>query len=374
MRYNSEYFANVAEQHIIYSFVEYCQKIMRNFSKISTVLVKSTEDEPNWQMELATGLSDVQALYELLALPMPDAWHAPKTFGLRVPRAFVAKMKKGDPNDPLLLQVLPDIQETLAVAGYTNDPLLENQQNPTKGLLHKYKNRVLLTTTGACAVHCRYCFRQHFDYQANMPSIEELAKIGEYIAGCDEVDEVIFSGGDPLNLNHRRLNAWFEMVNRLPNIKTIRIHTRLPVVLPNRIDEEFLALVRQSPKNIVMVLHINHANEIDEVLQDKCQQLRRAGVTLLNQTVLLKGVNDDVQTLCQLSHALFSVGILPYYLHILDKVAGASHFDVPIERAVEIYWQLLERLSGYLVPKLVQEIAGEPYKTPIDVYQFQRCT
>ncbi|MDO4441536.1 MAG: EF-P beta-lysylation protein EpmB [Moraxella sp.] len=344
---------------------------MNDFVKNSAITVVNESKNASWQEELAGAVSSVDELYEILGLNSADVQtptHTPKAFALKVPRAFVNKMKKGDPNDPLLLQVLPDIQETVAMAGYSSDPLLENEHNPIKGLLHKYKSRVLITTTGACAVHCRYCFRQHFDYQANMPTGNQMDEIGRYIAACDEIDEVIFSGGDPLNLSHRRLSLWFEMVNALPNVKTIRIHTRLPVVLPSRVDDELLALLRNSPKNIVMVLHINHANEIDEVLHDKCQALRQAGVTLLNQSVLLKGVNDDAGTLCTLSHALFAAGVLPYYLHILDKVQGAAHFDAPVSQAVEIYWQMLERLSGYLVPKLVQELPNKPHKTPINLY------
>lgn len=366
MRYNTQHFANVAKQHIIYSFVECCQKIMNDFSKISTIDVDSAYSD--WQSELADGVSDVAELCDLLEIECPDAPYQPKSFGLRVPRAFIQKMAKGDPHDPLLLQVLPDIKETLASAGYTADPLQENVQNPIKGLLHKYKNRVLITTTGACAVHCRYCFRQHFDYHANMPSTQEIAYIADYVASCPDVDEVIFSGGDPLNLNHRRLTAWFDAINAISNVKTIRIHTRLPVVLPNRVDDDLLSLLKDSPKNIVMVLHINHANEIDESLKQKCRALRGSGAVLLNQTVLLKGVNDHAQTLIGLSHALFDAGILPYYLHVLDKVQGAAHFDLPIERAIEIYWQMLESLSGYLVPKLVQEMPNRPYKTPINIY------
>lgn len=341
---------------------------MNDFSKISTIDVDSAYSD--WQSELADGVLDVAELFDLLEIERPNAPYQPKNFGLRVPRAFIQKMTKGDPNDPLLLQVLPDIKETVASAGYTADPLQENVQNPIKGLLHKYKNRVLITTTGACAVHCRYCFRQHFDYRANMPNMQEISQIANYIANCPEVDEVIFSGGDPLNMSHRRLTAWFDAINAVPNVKTIRIHTRLPVVLPNRVDDELLKLLNQSVKQVVMVLHINHANEIDEVLKQKCQALRKSGVILLNQTVLLKGVNDEAKSLIELSYALFDAGILPYYLHILDKVQGAAHFDLPVRRAVEIYWQLLENLSGYLVPKLVQELPNKPYKTPINIYDF----
>ncbi|MDO4897333.1 MAG: EF-P beta-lysylation protein EpmB [Moraxella sp.] len=327
-------------------------------------------NEPNWQKELSDAITDVASLYELLELPLPSECYAPTKFPLRVPHAYVAKIKKGDPNDPLLRQILPDIAEILPVAGYTADPLDENAHNPIKGLLHKYQSRALITVTGACAIHCRYCFRQHFDYGANLPNSQDIRQICQYVANDNNINEVLLSGGDPLNISNRRFGEWIGALSDIDNVKTIRIHTRMPVILPNRIDDEFLAILDGCSKNIVMVLHINHANEMDNALAQKCQALKNHGVVLLNQSVLLKGVNDDAQTLCELSHALFDVGVLPYYLHILDKVAGSAHFDLPIGRAIEIYWQMLEKLSGYLVPKLVQEVAGKPYKTPIDIYQF----
>lgn len=326
--------------------------------------------ETTWQTELANAVSDVPTLYALLDLPAPTEPHQPKKFPLRVPHAFIKKIKKGDPNDPLLLQILPDIAETLPVMGYTTDPLDENNHNPIKGLLHKYQSRALITVTGACAVHCRYCFRQHFDYGANLPSSDDIRQIADYISRDENIDEVLLSGGDPLNINNRRFNEWITALSDIDHVKTIRLHTRMPAILPNRIDDELLNILNQSPKNIVMVLHINHANEIDDALANKCQALKHHGVMLLNQSVLLKGVNDDADTLCELSHRLFDIGVSPYYLHILDKVAGASHFDISSERVVEIYWQMLEKLSGYLMPKFVQEIAGKPHKMPIDVYRF----
>jgi len=326
-------------------------------------------NEPNWQKELADAVSDVASLYQLLELPLPEQVHTPNKFPLRVPHAFINKMKKGDPNDPLLRQILPDIAESLPVAGYTADPLGENAHNPMKGLLHKYQSRALITVTGACAVHCRYCFRQHFDYGANLPNSQDIRQICHYIANDKRINEVLLSGGDPLNINNRRFNEWIGALSAIDNIKTIRIHTRLPAILPNRIDDELIEILANCPKNIVMVLHINHPNEIDDALAQKCQILKNHGVVLLNQSVLLKGVNDDTDTLCKLSHALFGIGVMPYYLHVLDKVAGSAHFDLPIDRAIQIYWQLLEKLSGYLVPKLLQEMAGKPYKVPIDIYK-----
>lgn len=331
----------------------------------------TSHEVPLWQQELSKAVSDVSELYRLLQLPLPNTPHIPQKFALKVPHAFIAKMQKGNAHDPLLLQILPDVAETYSVAGFSLDPLAENAHNPTKGLLHKYRSRVLITLTGACAVHCRYCFRQHFDYGANLPSTQEMLEITDYIRANPDVDEVLLSGGDPLLLKTSKLSAWFAMLGEIEHIKTIRIHSRVPVVLPSRVDNELLDLFKNFNKNIVMVLHINHANEIDDVLADKCSQLKQAGVTLLNQTVLLKHINDDADTLVALSQRLFAVGILPYYLHVLDKVAGSAHFDISLETAVGIYWQLLELLSGYLVPKLVQELPNKPYKTPVNLYQFQ---
>ncbi len=322
----------------------------------------------NWQNELQNAICDIHQLCQLLDIETPTNYQP--NFPLKVPLVFVQKMQKGNPNDPLLLQVLPSIQETLPTIGYTNDPLHEHSHNPIKGLLHKYQSRVLITLTGVCAINCRYCFRQHFDYGTNLPTNTEIEEIYQYIQHDNKIKEVIFSGGDPLNLSNRRLKIWFEMLSKLPQIQTIRLHTRLPVVLASRIDDELLDLFKSYQKNIVMVLHINHPQEIDKNLKKQCQLLKDAGVTLLNQSVLLKNINDDVQTLIQLSYDLFNNGIIPYYLHILDKVNGAAHFDIPIKKAINIYWELLENLSGYLVPKLVQELPDKPYKTPINIYQF----
>lgn len=338
----------------------------------STKIFHTTADfGETWQKELADGIDDLASLYQILQLSPDKNWHEPKKFPLKVPKAFVAKMKTGDQNDPLLLQILPTLDESVPTVGYTHDPLAENDHNPLKGLLHKYQSRVLLTLTGACAVHCRYCFRQHFDYSANMPTSSAQAAIIDYIASHTEIDEVLLSGGDPLSLSNRRLQGWLDELAKIPHIRTIRLHTRLPVVLPNRVDGELLTMLGNSPKNIVMVLHINHPNEIDDTLAQKCKLLKQANVTLLNQTVLLKNINDNVTTLTRLSHDLFGIGVLPYYLHILDKVQGAAHFDLPIEQAVALYWQLLEKLSGYLVPKLVQELPNKPYKTPVDIHRYK---
>ncbi|MBF0659157.1 EF-P beta-lysylation protein EpmB [Psychrobacter sp. NG25] len=325
--------------------------------------------QKNWQTQLTEAITSIDELLSLLQLEsLRTSVYVPKHFELRVPRGFVAKMTVGDSNDPLLKQVLPDQQEQIKVTGYVADPLHENAQNPVKGMLHKYQSRVLLTITGACAIHCRYCFRQHFDYSANMPTADAKENIIRYITEHPEVNEVILSGGDPLNVTNRRLFAWLDTLESLPQLTTIRLHTRLPLVIPARLDDALLARLSQSRCHIVMVIHCNHANEIDTLTSEYLQRARAAGVTLLNQAVLLKGINDSVETQTQLSQRLFSCGVLPYYLHLLDKVAGAAHFDRDERSSIELYWSLLAALPGYLVPKLVRELPNKPFKVPINIY------
>lgn len=326
--------------------------------------------QKNWQTQLSEAITSVDELLSILQLDfLRPQIYIPTHFELRVPRAFVAKMVVGDADDPLLKQVLPDKREQLATTGYVTDPLGENNHNPTKGLLHKYQSRVLLTITGACAIHCRYCFRQHFDYSANMPTANAQADIIAYITAHPEIDEVILSGGDPLSVSNRRLFAWLDTLESMAQVTTIRLHTRLPVVIPERLDEALLARLAQSRCHIVMVIHCNHANEIDIITAQSLQRVRAAGVTLLNQAVLLQGVNDSLEAQVALSQRLFSAGVLPYYLHVLDKVAGAAHFDNDEQRAVDLYWALLAILPGYLMPKLVRELTNRPFKVPIDIYK-----
>ena len=325
--------------------------------------------QKNWQTQLSEAITSIDELLSILKLESLRAEvYVPRHFELRVPRGFVAKMSIGDSNDPLLRQVLPDQREQIKVTGYVADPLSENTQNPVKGMLHKYQSRVLLTVTGACAIHCRYCFRQHFDYSANMPTADAKENIIDYITAHPEINEVILSGGDPLNVTNRRLFAWLDTLESLPQLTTIRLHTRLPLVIPARLDDALLTRLSQSRCHIVMVIHCNHANEIDALTAEHLQRARAAGITLLNQAVLLKGINDSVAVQTQLSQRLFSAGVLPYYLHVLDKVAGAAHFDNDERLAIELYWSLLAVLPGYLVPKLVRELPNKPFKVPIDIY------
>ncbi len=326
--------------------------------------------QKNWQKQLSEAVTSVDELLSMLDLEiLIPKIYIPTHFELRVPRAFIAKMRQGDANDPLLKQVLPDKQEQLEVTGYVTDPLEENDQNPIKGLLHKYQSRVLLTITGACAIHCRYCFRQHFDYSANMPTSSAHAAITSYIVEHPAINEVILSGGDPLNVSNRRLFSWLDTLEAIVQLTTIRLHTRLPIVIPERLDNALLDRLAQSRCHIVMVIHCNHANEIDAITAEYLQRARAAGIVLLNQAVLLQGINDSMAAQVALSQRLFNAGVLPYYLHVLDKVAGAAHFDSDERSAIELYWSLLAALPGYLVPKLVRELPNRPFKVPIDIYK-----
>ena len=321
--------------------------------------------DSDWTEYLATAVSDPIQLLTLLNLPLePYQQHlaARRLFAMRVPMPFINKMEKGNANDPLFLQVMTDAAEFLQTPGFVKDPLQE-QDNAIPNLLHKYHNRVLLMVKGGCAVNCRYCFRRHFPYEDNPGNKANWRKALDYIAQHSEIEEVIFSGGDPLMAKDRELAWLLEQLNQIPHLKTVRIHSRLPVVIPQRITPELCRSLADSPLNKVLVLHINHANEIDELLSKQLQPLKQAGVPLLNQSVLLKGINDDAHILKALNDKLFATGILPYYLHLLDKVEGASHFWIDDEQVLAIYRQLITLSSGYLVPKLAREIAGEKSKT-----------
>ncbi|WP_044469886.1 EF-P beta-lysylation protein EpmB [Mannheimia massilioguelmaensis] len=321
--------------------------------------------EENWLEILANSISDPKVLLEKLNLPIEKFEKdiaARKLFAMRVPMPFVEKMEKGNMHDPLFLQVMSSKEEFSIVEGFSTDPL-EEQQLAAPNVLHKYHNRLLLMVKGGCAINCRYCFRRHFPYAENPGNKASWTKALEYIEQNSQIEEVIFSGGDPLMAKDHELAWLIQHLEDIPHIQRLRIHTRLPVVIPQRITVELCNLLNRSRLQIVIVTHINHANEIDEQLALALAQLKAANITLLNQSVLLKNVNDNAQTLKTLSDKLFKVGILPYYLHLFDKVQGASHFYIPDESAVKIYKELQRLTSGYLVPKLAREIAHEPNKT-----------
>lgn len=310
-----------------------------------------------WKKELQQAISDPNELRILLDLATQSLPVPPGAFPLRVPRPFIKRMKKGDERDPLLLQVLISPDEFDRVDGYNADPLKEATTNPIPGLLHKYHGRVLIVLSGSCAVNCRYCFRREFPYNNNS-ALKHWSRIVEYIQQNDSITEVILSGGDPLLIDDEHLELLLRELESIPHVNTLRIHTRLPVVIPSRITDEFVTLLSRSRLQIVTVLHINHANEIDDELQVALSKLKKASY-LLNQAVLLKNINDSVDALEHLSRCLFAAGVLPYYLHQLDSVSGAHHFHVPVEQGLRLIQALQSRVSGYLVPRYVQEIPGE---------------
>jgi EF-P beta-lysylation protein EpmB len=316
----------------------------------------------NWQTQLASAFTDIETLCIYLQLSPNDlnlSVAAAKHFPLRVPLAFAKRIEKGNVHDPLLRQILPISDELQIYAGFIDDPVGDLNAVKQTGLLHKYHGRVLLINTGACAIHCRYCFRRNFPYADLQLSKQQESNVFQTIENDKSIREVILSGGDPLMLNDARLTRLFEGLEQIPTLERIRIHTRLPIVLPNRVTNELLILLKNSMKKIVVVVHCNHANEIDIDVAKACEKLKSAGVTLLNQSVLLQGVNDNPETLCDLSERLFEIGVLPYYLHFLDKATGTGHFQISEPEALVLMTTVQNRLPGYLVPKLVTEKAGE---------------
>lgn len=321
-----------------------------------------------WQQLWRDAINDPQELLEILGLSHLHHTLLPlrsSEFPLRVPRGFAARMRHGDAADPLLLQVLPQAAELIELPGYTRDAVGDLASRRTLGVLHKYQGRALLIATGSCAIHCRYCFRQHFPYAEETAAANHWDATVQHLREDDSISEVLLSGGDPLSLATAKLAELSAMLTTIPHIRRLRIHTRLPIVLPERVDAELLAWLGHLRMPCVMVLHINHANEIDESIKVACARLRGVGITLLNQSVLLRGINDSVDALATLSECLIDCGVLPYYLHQLDRVHGTAHFEVEDDRALAIMDELRERLSGYLVPRLVREAASAPYKLPL---------
>jgi EF-P beta-lysylation protein EpmB len=322
-----------------------------------------------WQRELSLAITRPDALISALGLDpalLGGANAGARAFALRVTPGFLSRMRRGDANDPLLRQVLPLGAELEEQGGYVADPLQEGEFTRAPGLLKKYAGRALLITTQACAVHCRYCFRREFPYadQQEDPGAGRWSAALAAIAADPSIEEVILSGGDPLSLSDARLASLTDAIGAMPQVRRLRVHTRQPIVLPARVDEGLLAWLRGIRLPTVFVLHANHANEIDDSVRTACARLRGAGITLLNQSVLLRGVNDDVDCLADLSRALFDAGITPYYLHLPDRVRGTAHFDVPEAEAQRLVAALAARLSGYLVPRLVREVPGAASKVP----------
>ena len=312
-----------------------------------------------WRRELAAAVTDVRELLAVVGVPEERVGAAPVAdFPLKVPRPYVARMRFGDADDPLLRQVLPTAAENLPAPMYESDPLREAHASVGVGVLRKYAGRALVIAAGACAVHCRYCFRRHFPYAEHRQGSRFPALAA--VRSDRTISEVILSGGDPLLLTDAHLARLAAAVAAIDHVSTLRIHTRLPVVIPQRVTAALVETLAQTRPRVVIVLHFNHPREVDADCAAALAAL--AEFTLLNQSVLLRGVNDDAATLAALSERLFAAGVLPYYLHMPDAVAGTAHFDVPQQRALAIHQDLAARLPGYLVPRLVRETAGAPAK------------
>jgi len=319
-----------------------------------------------WQEQLRAAWRDPRALLVALDLD-PDAFDlaGQPDFGFLVTQSFARRMRRGDPHDPLLRQVLPLSSEAEPQAGFVADPVGDRDSRATAGVLHKYHGRALLMTTGACPIHCRYCFRREFDYRADQLDATRLRAATDYLAGAREIEEVILSGGDPLMLSNARLERMTAALSEIGHLRRLRIHTRMPVTLPDRVDRGLTEWLAGLPWRTLVVVHANHAREFDADVAAAIGRLAAVGAQVLNQAVLLGGVNDSLDALCALMETGFDAGALPYYLHMLDPVAGSAGFAVDTPRALELAAGMRERLPGYLVPRLVREIAGESSKTPL---------
>ena len=325
--------------------------------------------QSKWRTILQNTTRDPQELLadlDLEAGRVRVAQQAKDNFPLRVPDSFLSRIRHGDMHDPLLRQILPLAEEDETTPGYTDDPLLENDSQPVPGLLHKYHGRALLIVTGACAIHCRYCFRRHFPYADSNASPLQWKQALDYLRKDSGITEIILSGGDPLTVANNKLQLLIGELSAIPHIKRLRIHTRVPIVLPERIDDGLISILAGTRLQPVMVVHVNHPNEIDASVTRAVAKLRDVRIILMNQSVLLKDINDSATVLQELSVQLFSIGIIPYYLHMLDPVQGAAHFAVTEARAMELMDGLRATLPGYLVPRLVREVPGRTNKMPIE--------
>ncbi len=321
----------------------------------------------SWQRELANAFTRNDDLIESLGLDPALVAPASATaeFPVRVPRGFAARMRPGDVNDPLLRQVLPDNREDVHAVGFESDPVGDLDSRRAPGVLHKYRGRVLLIATGACAVNCRYCFRRHFPYNRDTAARQGWRDALAYIAATPDAREIILSGGDPLVLATSRLRELSSGLDVIAHVRRLRIHSRVPVVLPERIDESLLDWLGGLRQRAVLVIHCNHPNEVDESVVRALRAIQSAGVTVFNQTVLLRGINDSLEVQTRLAETLFDSGVIPYYLHLLDRVQGAAHFEVADPHARALYQAMRRDLPGYLLPRLVREIPGAPFKVPV---------
>ena len=319
-------------------------------------------DEDEWRDILRDSIRDAKTLRTSLDLKIEQTkWLDNPTFGVLIPKPYLSRIESGNPYDPLLLQIAPSVHETKDAPGFTNDPLNETDSVAAPGVLQKYQGRVLYIVGSACPVHCRYCFRRHFPYHEHQTA--SFDPLLDYLHDDEKISEVILSGGDPLMLSDERLELLINAIGDVSHVRTIRIHTRFATVLPQRVTRKLVRILQCTRLNVVVVVHVNHPNEIDNDVGLAINALRSSGVTILNQSVLLKGVNGSTKVLEQLSWKLFEIGVLPYYLHLLDRVAGTSHFDLPEQRALAIYRRLQASVPGYLAPRLVREIPDQDAKT-----------
>ena len=336
-----------------------------------STLTSSLAREVSWQRSLALAIRDPEMLLAELGLERDlgpgvlARLEAARSFPLLVPRSYLARMTPGDPRDPLLLQVLPRAEELDDPAGFVDDAVGDAAARVVPGLLHKYAGRALLIATGACAIHCRYCFRRHYPYGDEPKRLEDWQPALDYLASDRSIHEVLLSGGDPLLLNDDRLAWLVDRLAEIPHLRRLRIHTRLPVVLPDRVTAGLIDLLRATRLTPFVVIHANHARELVADAADAVRELVRAGISVLNQAVLLRGVNDSVDALAALCERLIDLGVLPYYLHQLDRVRGTSQFEVPVEEGRRLVAAVRARLPGYAVPEYVCEQPGEPHKTPL---------
>lgn len=336
----------------------------------------------DWKTILAQAIRNPGELCRLLELP--ETWaeqmvQAARGFPLLVPRSVLPRIQKGNPHDPVLRQFLPTEAELQPASGFSKDPLEEQTASPSPGILAKYSGRILILTHPACPVHCRYCFRRHFPYAEVLrdknrpePSVDEpggalrlVPRVVDYLRSHPDVREVIFSGGDPLLLDDQAIEQWMKSLGAISTVRRVRYHTRMPVVIPQRVTKDFVNILKTSHLACVIVLHVNHPREIDSGVTEAIGRLRESRAILLVQSVLLAGINDSAEILAELYESIGSLGVLPYYLHQLDKVSGAHHFEVPEERGREIMEQLRRILPGYLVPRYVREVPRAPSKVPL---------
>ncbi|WP_010585700.1 EF-P beta-lysylation protein EpmB [Schlesneria paludicola] len=327
-----------------------------------------TSARPTWHDSLAKAVRDPLELISILQLPdelQAPARRAADTFPLLVPRSYIARMRPRDPNDPLLMQVLPLRDELSPTPGFVDDAVGDDASRRAPGLLQKYRGRALMISTGACAIHCRYCFRRHYPYGDEPRRLDEWEPAFAALEADDSIHEVLLSGGDPLMLTDTRLEIFIERLSKIPHLRRLRIHSRLPIVLPDRVTPTLIRLLTGTRLTPIMVAHANHPNEIVGDCQQALRDLVRAGVTTLNQSVLLRKINDSAEALAELSERLIDVGVIPYYLHQLDRVQRTAHFEVDESQGRVLIAELRTRLPGYAVPQYVREIAGEPHKTPI---------